>query len=63
MRERKPFEELTISDDIAQKCTSLYISELRVFLSKTRSCLMLLPSVAGHGTRIALPSISGNSGC
>ena len=30
MRKRKPFEELTISDDIAQQCTSLYIAELRV---------------------------------
>ena len=28
MRTRKPFEELTISDDIAQKCTSLYISAI-----------------------------------
>ena len=62
MRTRKPFDELTIADDIAQQCTSLYIAALRVFLSKTRSCLMPLPSVAGHGTRIAVPSVSGN-GC
>ena len=44
MSRRKPFEELTISADIAQECTSLYIPELRVcdansFLYRTTDLL------------------------
>ena len=38
MRERKPFEELTISNDIAQQCTSLYIAELRVRFANSILC-------------------------
>ena len=31
---RKPFEELTIADDSAKQCTSVYIVQLRVFFRK-----------------------------